>query len=74
MCKFPPHSIGERELAIKHLECASSDDLVLYDRGYPAVWLFILHQQKNVNFCMRVLQDSWNEIKYFMNSDKNDES
>ena len=67
-----PHSTGERELAVKHLECVGSDDLVLYDRGYPAVWLFILHQQKNVNFCMRATMDSRNEIKNFMNSDKND--
>jgi len=42
------HSTRERELAIKHLVHASVNDLVLYDRGYPATWLFILHQQKNI--------------------------
>ena len=41
-----PHSVGERDLAMRHLEHAQEGDLVLYDRGYPANWLYTLHQEK----------------------------
>jgi len=33
------HSTGERELALKHLDYAQEGDLILYDRGYPAVFI-----------------------------------
>lgn len=67
------HSTGERDLAVKHLECAGRDDLVLYDRGYPATWLFILHKQQNIHFCARVPLDFSNIIKDFVNSGKYDD-
>ena len=66
------HSTGERELAIKHLACAGAGDLVLYDRGYPATWLFILHKQKDIHFCARATLDSSNIIKEFVNSGKSE--
>ena len=69
-----PHTTGERAQAVKHLDCAEKDDLILYDRGYPAVWLFILHQIKNVNFCARVTLDSSNILKAFLRSGKNEET
>ena len=62
------HSTGERDLAVKHLEHTDEGDLVLYDRGYPATWLFILHQQKNIHFCARVPLDFSNIIKEFIHS------
>ena len=65
-----PHSVGERTMALRHLEHAREGDLILYDRGYPAVWLFILHQQKNVDFCARVIEDGSNVYKEFANSNK----
>jgi len=66
------HSTGERDLAVKHLSYAGTGDLVLYDRGYPATWLFILHKQKGIQFCARATLDSSNIIKEFVNSGKND--
>lgn len=66
------HSTGERDLAVKHLSCAGTDDLVLYDRGYPATWLFILHKQKDIHFCARATLDSSNILKEFIISGKND--
>ena len=66
------HSTGERDLAVKHLAYAGKDDLVLYDRGYPATWLFILHKQKDIHFCARATLDSSNIIKAFVNSGEND--
>lgn len=35
-------AVGERVLAGEHLAATRADDLVLYDRGYPAFWLFAL--------------------------------
>ena len=35
------YKTSELPLAIKHLEKATKDDLILFDRGYPAVWLFL---------------------------------
>jgi len=49
----PPHA-SERELAYQHLLQAQENDLRLYDRGYPAFWLFAAHQKQNSSFCMRV--------------------
>jgi hypothetical protein len=34
------YDVGERVLASEHLEATAPQDLVLYDRGYPAFWLF----------------------------------
>lgn len=66
------HSTGERDLAVKHLTCAGTGDLVLYDRGYPATWLFILHKQRDIQFCARAPLDSSNIIKDFVKSGKHD--
>lgn len=49
----PPHA-SERTLAYEHLLQAQANDLLLYDRGYPAFWLFAAHQKQNQPFCMRV--------------------
>ena len=38
-----PYATGERELAAEYLLYSSPDDLFLYDRGYPAFWLFAFH-------------------------------
>ena len=49
-----PTTVGERVLAGEHLAATRADDLVLYDRGYPAFWLFALHGLEERDFCMRV--------------------
>ena len=71
--QIDPHTIGERAQAVKHLECVEKDDLILYDRGYPAVWLFILHQIKRVDLCARVTVNSSNILKTFLRSGKNED-
>jgi hypothetical protein len=63
-----PHSTGERNLAIEHLNFVNEDDLILYDRGYPAVWFWVLHLQKQVNFCTRAPVDSSIQIREFVAS------
>jgi len=66
------HSTGERNMALQHLEQSNDKDLILYDRGYPAVWFFKVHMQLGINFCARAVVDSSNEIKAFVKSGKRD--
>jgi hypothetical protein len=63
------HSTGEREMALKHLNKTKTGDLVVYDRGYPAVWFYKYHKLKNVDFCMRIVKSS-NVVKAFLESGK----
>ena len=67
-----PHSTGERNLALPHLECAGRNDLILYDRGYPANWFFLMHIQRDIQFCVRAPVNSSNLIKEFLKSGKRD--
>ncbi len=64
--------MGERDLAVRHLEFAKPDGLILYDRGYPATWMFILHRKKGVNFCMRTVVDASNILSSFYYLDDDD--
>jgi hypothetical protein len=63
------HSTGEREMAIMHLNKTQAGDLVVYDRGYLAVWFYKYQRLKNVDFCMRIVQSS-NVVKAFLESGK----
>ena len=60
--------VGERVLAGEHLAATRADDLVLYDRGYPAFWLFALHALEQRDFCMRVPVAFSNEVEAFVAS------
>ena len=64
------HATGERNLALQHLEHAKKGDLIIYDRGYHAVWFFKYHYLRDVDFCARAQNDSSNIIKAFVASDK----
>ncbi len=64
-----PKSIGERELAARHLDnVALGDDLILLDRGYPAWWLFSLILSKKAHFCARISCTKWKVIRKFFRS------
>jgi Transposase DDE domain len=49
-----PARASERTCAYRHLESAGANDLVLFDRGYPAFWLFAALRHQELKFCMRV--------------------
>lgn len=68
-----PYATGEREQALKHLQKTAVNDLILYDRGYPAVWFFKYHFLKGIDFCSRVTVDSSNIVKDFLASGKYDD-
>ncbi len=63
------HTVGERDMALKHLNKTQAGDLVVYDRGYPAVWFYKYHMLKNIDFCMRIVKSS-NVVKAFIESGK----
>lgn len=61
--------ISERELAIAHLQAAEAGDLILYDRGYPAFWLMVMHRQQGLEFCMRLPRASFAAAEPFWASE-----
>ncbi len=67
-----PHSIGERELALGHIqEAPNFNDLVLLDRGYPGFCFFRQILNSGRQFCARVTLSSWATIvKPFLESEK----
>ncbi len=63
-------SVGERELALRHLEHCKKGDLVIYDRGYPSYDLMDEHYEKNIAFLMRAKPDFSSITKVFVQSGK----
>lgn len=61
-----PYATGERELAAEYLLFSEPDDLFLYDRGYPAFWLFAFHAVEQRHYCARVRHDFHPEVKAFV--------
>lgn len=59
---------SERECAALHLVHARKDDLVVYDRGYNAFWLYATHAARNLAFCMRAKVNRGLEFKRFVES------
>ncbi|GAB6042258.1 hypothetical protein JCM17961_29340 [Endothiovibrio diazotrophicus] len=63
-----PYHIGERELAAHYLLELADNDLVLYDRGYPAFWLFAFHHIEQRHYCARLKHDFHPTVKAFVAS------
>lgn len=61
-----PYRTGERELAASYLLDAKLDDLFVYDRGYPAFWLFAFHHTEQRHYCARVRHDFHAEVTAFV--------
>jgi hypothetical protein len=60
-----PLSVGERILAGEYLPSTRADDLLLYDRGYPAFWLFAAHAEEQRHFCARLPRAFCAEVQAF---------
>ena len=65
-----PTAASERACAARHLEHANPDDLVLYDRGYNAFWLYAHHRAHHLSFCMRAKINRGLPFKRFVESNK----
>ncbi len=68
--KIASLSTGERDLLHQHLEKVKPGDLLLLDRGYPSIALMYLLKAKGIDFCMRMKDDWWKEVKQFVKSGK----
>lgn len=63
------YKTSERDLLVEHLEYTQKGDLLILDRGYPAVWLFFLLQAKGLEFCVRMSDYWWLTVDDFSKSD-----
>ncbi|MBK8815976.1 MAG: IS4 family transposase [Methylococcaceae bacterium] len=59
---------GERALLAQLLPHLASDDLLVMDRGFPAVWLFSLLQQRGLPFLARMDGNQWPAVEAFLRS------
>lgn len=62
------YAAGERELLLPLLPSLAQDDLLVLDRGFPAVWLFALLQQQGRHFLARIDGGQWAEVQEFADS------
>ena len=63
---------SERYSAFLHLEASQDDDLVLYDRGYNAFWMYAYHQDLGRSCCMRTIVKRDNLARDFVQSGQPD--
>ena len=63
-------SIGERELALQHLEFVGEDDLLLMDRGYQGYCFFRSILDTGAGFCCRSTLTSCKAVEVFVASGK----
>lgn len=54
-----PWKQGERALFAQQLDAIGADDVMLFDRGYPALWLFALVRSRGAHFCARIDAGLW---------------
>lgn len=61
-----PKRQGERALAEQHCQHLQPTDLLLFDRGYPAFWLFALVLSHGAHFCARMSLSEWKVVADFV--------
>lgn len=61
-----PGKTSELSLAKEHLRKVTSEDLILFDRGYPGYELFAEILKKNANFVCRCSKTAFGEVKNFL--------
>lgn len=66
------YDASERDLMMKHLEFIEKGDLLLLDRGYPCFWLLFLLKAKQIEFCVRLKENWWNQVNDFTKSDESE--
>ncbi len=66
--------VDERGCASMHLKHAPDHSLILFDRGYPAHWLFVELQRCEQQFLMRLTLTHSREVRAFVASGKDDDT
>ncbi len=59
---------AERTLLAPLLSLLDATDLLVMDRGFPAVWLFTLLQQRGIPFLARMDNTQWPEVERLLRS------
>jgi hypothetical protein len=63
---------SEKEIAVRHLSALDPEnDILVFDRGYPAFWLITLLLEKGFEFCFRV-PSFWKDAESLMDSNQQD--
>jgi hypothetical protein len=58
------------DLLMQHMDKVKPGDLLLLDRGYPCSWLLFLFKAKSIQFCVRLKEVWWLQVKDFTESDE----
>lgn len=66
--QMAPYASSERDLLDRHLDKVQPGDLLLLDRGYPSLALMFQLKAKGIEFCMRMKEDWWLDVKHFSES------
>jgi Transposase DDE domain len=61
---------SERGLLVSLLPHLSVNDLLIMDRGFPAIWLFTLLQQRGLPFLARMDGNQWPVVETFLQNDQ----
>jgi hypothetical protein len=62
---------SEYKLALRHLDKLKYEkDLLIYDRGYSAIWFMFYHLFLGKDFLIRMQKNSIKEVQDFFNSDE----
>ena len=54
---------SEKSMCEEHLDSIQSGDVVLFDRYYASVWLFLVLEKMGADFVMRLNEKHWNAAK-----------
>ncbi len=65
-----PNNTSEKKCAAEHLCYAKKNDLIIYDRGYAAFWLYALHIKHHHAFCVREKTNHNLMVKAFIKSNE----
>jgi hypothetical protein len=63
---------SEKAMCEEHLDHIQSGDVVLFDRYYASVWLFLVLEKMGVDFIMRLNEKHWNTAKELIQDNAND--
>jgi hypothetical protein len=63
------YTTSEKDLLLGHLDKTLPGDLLLLDRGYPSIGLFFLLRARGLEFCVRMKEDWWLQVRKFSGSD-----
>lgn len=65
---------SEKSLCEQHLDSIQSGDVVLFDRYYPSIWLFLVLEKIGADFVMRLNEQHWTAAKKLLAGNVNEKT